>query len=618
MPASSFPPAPEGSPLPEGDRRALARFIEQNLDQGFRLAIVEAADRADRETILADVAAIVGPRLLPVDVAELLGADANLWMALQEPFETHAPRCLALWGFEDQPSSKWFQQLNIQRDLLVNDFPVPWLLFIHPASRVPLLSAAPDFCDFAPLWLRDERTPPPRMPAHLYMQESPLTSAEATTTDPRLQRAWAAIYGARFDEAQDALSQFDLQPNPSPHERIRRELYGARLELALGHSAAAEAALRGARSALARLPASTETDQLARLIDADIARAFMDSGHHHEAETLLREILPRFEQALGREHPDRVTVLHDLAQTLKVLGRYEEAEHLIQEVLSIQAETLGHEHRDYASSLNLLGSLLEHQGKYAEAEHVLRDALRYASEPLKLDALAYGALLHNLAGVLSAQGKYGEAERVLLESLASKERTLGREHPLYSGSLLNLADVLAHQGKLAEAERLLHHTLHVLEQTHGRRHLTYAACLHNLAVNLVSQGRQAEAELMLREVLSVVETAVGREHSHYAASLQALAGALAEQGKKHEAENLLRESLSLAEKALGPDHPQLCPMLSNLAMHAAPQGRTTEAIRLLERALKIGHTSLGPAHPEVLHMHKLLDHVKHLRRARRR
>jgi len=612
MPANGSLPDLDGSPLSEADHRALTRFLEQSLDHGFRLVIIEASNHADREAILTDVALMVGPRLLRLTIDELHGADTNLWRALQEPFTTHAPRCLALWGFESASQSDWARQLNVQRDLFVTDFAVPWLLFIHPTSRVPLLQAAPDFCDFAVLWLRDDRTSPaPVASTVMHTDDSWLSSGTPSTANPLLHQARAALDTARFDAARDALSQFDLQPDHDVVDRVSRQLYGARLEREQGHLALAEALARDAQSILARQPPSANAQALLRVTVAELGICLLQSGRYDEAETLLRRTLPLVAQALGREHPDYSAFLGTLGVVLTRQGKYAEAERVLREPLAIQA-TLGRP--SYGTILNNLAAVLLAQGKFEEAEHIVRESLQVKATTLGPEHPSYAASLHNLASVLSAQGKYHESKRVLDEALALKEKVLGIEHPDYLRSLNNLATILLGQCKFMEAERILRASLLGLERAVGREHPDYSRSLHYLATILSEQGKYSEAERLIRESLALREKTLGRDFPGHGESLHQLADSLTNQGKYGEAERIGRESLSVLEKAPGPDHPRLCPVLANLAVAVAHQGRTREGIRLLQRALHIGRTTLGAQHPTVQHMRNLLKQLQYLPR----
>lgn len=564
MPASVILPAPDPPQLSESDGRALVRFLEQGLDQGFRLAIVEAAGHADREAILAAVAPTIGDGLLRVGLSELPGADANVWAALRDAFAEHKPRCLALWGIESRSHGDWLRQLNVQRDLFVRDLAVPWLLFIHPASRVQLLQAAPDFCDFAILWVRDERAASKvGLFTEVQARDSPLSENLLRVRNPLLQRVQVALRAARWDEASDLLARFDLQPDPDAIERAQRRLFGARLEREQDRLGSAEGTLRDALAGLEGQTYTPEVEAITVQVDVELGRVLRRAGRHDEAESLLRESLAVIGERFGRQDPYYVSCLSELAIVRSQQGKYSDAEGLFREALAIHEHVLGRE------------------------------------QP------SYGGLLHGMASVLSHQGKRSEAERLLREALAIEERTLGREHPSYAASLHELASVLAQQGDAREAERLLRESLAIEGKTPGRQHSSYAASLHELGVVLSAQGQDSEAERCFREALTIDEDALGREHPTYASSLHGLASVLAKQGAYVEAERLFRESLAIKERALGSEHPALSPTLAYLAQVLADQGRVLEAIPVLEWAIRI-----GAQHPEVQSMQDLLQQLR--------
>jgi len=613
MPASSSPPNPDGSPLSEDDRRALVRFLEQSLDHGFRLAIVEAVNHADREAILAIAAATIGPGLVRVAVDELPGSETNLWSALREPFAAHSPRGLAVWGFENGSQADWPGQLNVQRDLFVRDFAVPWLLFIHPASRVPLLQAAPDFCDFAVLWLREE-LPAAEMElsASVHTMDSLLLPRDVVVHNALLQQSQDALEAGRYDAAGDLLARFDLQPDHDSFNRVVRQLLGARLERVKGHLGAAEAILRNVRSSIARQPMSSGIQVLVHTIDSELGLILHQSGRYDEAEALFRRSLAVTEDMLGHRHPAYSATLYNLSCVLSAQGEYVEAERLLRDVLALGSMTPESESTLRGAALSALAGMLSERGEYIEAERLLGEALAIKEKSRGREHPEYGASLNELAGVFARQGKHGEAERLFREALANGERALGRQHPSYSAALHNLATVLAQQGNAHEAERLLRETIAIEAKALGREHPQYSTSLHSLATVLAQQGKLTEAERLLRESLAIDEKVLGRQHPSFGASLHSLACMLSRQGKFVEAERLFHESIAVKEKALGLEHIDLFRTLAELALVVAGQGRILDSVLYAERALRIGRASLGVDDDEVRSMQKFLQKLRAL------
>jgi tetratricopeptide (TPR) repeat protein len=135
-------------------------------------------------------------------------------------------------------------------------------------------------------------------------------------------------------------------------------------------------------------------------------------------------------------------------------GRYGASEALLRVACDTQTRTLGKEYPDTLASMNNLAGVLSRQGKYEEAEEMHREALRLRETVLGTEHPSTPTSMNNLATVLSHQGKYEEAEKMHRDALGLSEKVLGKEHPYTLTSMNNLAGVLGDQGKYEEAEKL--------------------------------------------------------------------------------------------------------------------------------------------------------------------
>jgi tetratricopeptide (TPR) repeat protein len=59
---------------------------------------------------------------------------------------------------------------------------------------------------------------------------------------------------------------------------------------------------------------------------------YESQGRYDEAEPLYHRALEVREQVLGKEHPDTLSSINNLAELYKAQGRYEEAEPLLRRV----------------------------------------------------------------------------------------------------------------------------------------------------------------------------------------------------------------------------------------------------------------------------------------------
>lgn len=97
---------------------------------------------------------------------------------------------------------------------------------------------------------------------------------------------------------------------------------------------------------------------------------------YEKAQSLYVRVLHDRKNVLGREHPDTLTSINDIAALYCTQGRYTEAESLYKESLMLRKKVLGREHPDSLTSINDLAVLYWEQGRYTEAEQLFEKALR--------------------------------------------------------------------------------------------------------------------------------------------------------------------------------------------------------------------------------------------------
>ncbi|KAL2018281.1 hypothetical protein VTK56DRAFT_985 [Thermocarpiscus australiensis] len=73
-------------------------------------------------------------------------------------------------------------------------------------------------------------------------------------------------------------------------------------------------------------------------------------------------------KVLGKEHPDTLTSMNNLALVLRRQRKYKEAKQMHRQALQLREKVLGKEHPDMLSSMNDLALVLHSQEKYEEAE----------------------------------------------------------------------------------------------------------------------------------------------------------------------------------------------------------------------------------------------------------
>ncbi len=130
---------------------------------------------------------------------------------------------------------------------------------------------------------------------------------------------------------------------------------------------------------------------------------------------------------LGKEHPNTLTSINNLAGVLSSQGKYKEAEEMHKQVLALREMVLGKEHPSTLGSMNNLALVLSSQGKYKEAEEIYRQALAWKERVLGKEHPDTLGIMNNLADVWNYQSKYKEAEEMHQRALVLKETVLGKE-----------------------------------------------------------------------------------------------------------------------------------------------------------------------------------------------
>jgi tetratricopeptide (TPR) repeat protein len=133
-------------------------------------------------------------------------------------------------------------------------------------------------------------------------------------------------------------------------------------------------------------------------------------------------MLKKRRRILGEEHPDTISAMNNLANTLGDQGQLNEAATMLKEVLEKMRRILGEEHPDTISAMNNLAFTLEDQGQLDEAIALLKVAIQRMKQIHRNKHPYTRTASRNLAG-LSA-------------SLASAEKLQGGKSSKKGGSLL--------------------------------------------------------------------------------------------------------------------------------------------------------------------------------------
>jgi tetratricopeptide (TPR) repeat protein len=178
-------------------------------------------------------------------------------------------------------------------------------------------------------------------------------------------------------------------------------------------------------------------------------------GAFNSAEMLLREELNIRNRMQGEEHPDTLSTMNNLAETLSAQGNLDGARHIQEKVLEIRRRTLGEEHPDTLTTMNNLAATLRAQGDLDGARNIQEKVLDISRRTLGEEHPDTLTTMNNLAATLSSQGDLDGARKIHKKVLDIRRRTLGEEHPDTSLSAWNLVLTLLDTGNSEKALDIL-------------------------------------------------------------------------------------------------------------------------------------------------------------------
>jgi tetratricopeptide (TPR) repeat protein/predicted Ser/Thr protein kinase len=324
-----------------------------------------------------------------------------------------------------------------------------------------------------------------------------------------------------------------------------------------------------------------------------IGTTYTDLGLYPEAAKQLEAALDLRRRVLGREHPETLRSMNDLALVYMYEGsRYPQAEALAGQTLEIRRRVLGPEHPETLLSMSKLAIVYATEGKYAQAEALHSQTLEIQRRVLGPEHPDTLGSMHNLASDYYRQGKYAQAEALFSQVLEIDRRVLGPERPATLGAMNNLAAVYATEGKYAQAEALFSQVWEIERRALGPKHPETLRSMSNLADVYAIEGKYAQAEALLGQLLE--------NEPERLDSTETLAHVYEDEGKYAQAEALLGRALEIGRRVLGPEHPYIFNCLSDLASVYQREGKYDLAGKYAAQALAGLRHALGPQHPDTM------------------
>ena len=254
-------------------------------------------------------------------------------------------------------------------------------------------------------------------------------------------------------------------------------------------------------------------DETARLsLLYQVGRCQVRLGQYSAAETTHRQALLSRQKRVGKEHPDTLTSMGNLAQVLLLKGDSKAAESMHRQTLVMKEKVLRKEHPSTLTSMDNLASVLRRRGDYKAAEAMYRQTVAMKEKVLGKGHPSTLISMNNLALVLSSQGDNEAAEAMYRQTLATSAKVLGNEHPSTLTSMNNLALMLGNQGDYKVAEAMYRQTLATSEKVRGTKHPLTLASVYCLAHLLAERNSYDEAVDWYQRACAGYTTNLGDDH----------------------------------------------------------------------------------------------------------
>jgi serine/threonine protein kinase/tetratricopeptide (TPR) repeat protein len=321
-----------------------------------------------------------------------------------------------------------------------------------------------------------------------------------------------------------------------------------------------------------------------------------------DAETLAlaEEASAGLARIVGRDHPDTLTSMNNLALIYEDAGKFDRALPILEETLALRRSKLGADEPQTITTMNNLASVYEDAGKLDLALRVREEALALCRSKLGPDHPDTLTIMVNLALSYQDAGKADSALRLFEEALALQKSKLGPDHPQTITTMNNLALGYKDAGQVDRALPILEQTLALRISKLGPDHPDTLTSMNNLAAGYQEAGKLDSALPILEKALALCQSKLGPEHPDTLTSMNNLAVGYRRAGKLDRALPILEKTLVSRKSKLGPDHPQTLTSMNNLALGYRDAGRLDNALRLFEEALALQKSKLGPDHPQTL------------------
>ncbi len=349
-------------------------------------------------------------------------------------------------------------------------------------------------------------------------------------------------------------------------------------------------------STAANLGGAINDPEVVAAVRSTLSASYQNLNKLDKAEAQARLALDLLDHARGRDAPETLQAMRNLANILADEGRFDLAEPLARESLDRTIALHGEDAAATVDPIVVLSRVLHESGKMKEAADYLDRGLRTAEAKLGERNPEALYAMHNKASALKDEGRFDEAIDLFRRVIRLRRDVYGPTNSQTLSSMNNLAGTLQKAGRNEEALDMFREIHGLRLKMFGENHAATLTSLSNMAVCLVAMKRLDEAEPLIRRALEGYTRVVGETHNKTLITMANLAYLQEDRGNLDEAERLYRRVIQLRTQGHNPNEPELLGVMNNLAMLLMSRGDApaaeSEFVDLLhraDRALPKGH-----------------------------
>lgn len=182
------------------------------------------------------------------------------------------------------------------------------------------------------------------------------------------------------------------------------------------------------------------------------AIALFDRGEIDEAIVMMKGVVNRQSKLFGKDHPDTLVNVDQLASLYSHAGLWGEAKETYERLLSTKTALLGSDHLDTITVAFHLGGLLTQMAEYHDALVHLERVLNIRSDALGKEHEDTLKTMYSIAIVYMEQNNFKEAKDILDLLLDSYESIFGLNHLATLRVLCRVATLVKLHGTIRQQE----------------------------------------------------------------------------------------------------------------------------------------------------------------------